>query len=85
MTASETDLPPDTGDTTISGLTRITFNAPGRTVTALNALTTASGDNRTNVINTALRLAATLLTFERPDGTVHILANDGTPHVLHLP
>ncbi|GIG02070.1 hypothetical protein [Catellatospora citrea] len=77
---------PDSDDTAVtSGLTRITFNATGRTVVALDAITKASGDNRTDVINATLRLAATLLTFAHPNGTLHILAPDGTTHVVHMP
>jgi hypothetical protein len=68
-----------------SGLTRHTFNATGRTNASLDALMAVSGDNKTDVINGALRLAATLLAYARPDGTVHVLAPDGTTHVVHLP
>lgn len=44
-----------------------------------------SGDNKTDAINGALRLAATLLAYAREDGTVHVLAPDGMTHVVHLP
>ncbi|GAA1625491.1 hypothetical protein ACFQY4_35180 [Catellatospora bangladeshensis] len=67
------------------GLTRHTFNATGRTNRSLDALIAASGDNKTDAINGAIRLAATLLTYARDDGTVHVLAPDGTTHVVHLP
>ena len=85
MTAPENQLPPDTGSAVASGLTRITFNATGRAVAAIDALAAASGDNRTDVINAALRLAATLLTLVQPNGTLHVLAPDGTTHVVHMP
>ncbi len=68
-----------------TGLTRITFNATGRTSRSIDALMAVSGDNKTDAINGALRLAATLLAYGRPDGTVHVLAPDGTTHVVHLP
>jgi len=68
-----------------NGLTRITFNATGRTVRSIDALVAESGENKTDAINVALRLAATLLAYVHPDGTVHVLAPDGTTHVVHLP
>jgi len=42
-----------------NALTRITFNATGRTGRSIDALMAASGDNKTDAINGALRLAAT--------------------------
>lgn len=45
----------------------------------------ASGDNKTDAVNDAIRLAAALLAYAREDGTVHVLAHDGTTHVVHLP
>lgn len=71
--------------TDLGGLTRHTFNATGRASRSLDALMAASGDNKTDAINGALRLAATLLAYGRDDGTVHVLAPDGTTHVVHLP
>jgi len=68
-----------------NGLTRTTFNATGRTSRSIDTLMAASGDNKTDAINGALRLAATLLAYAHPDGTVHVLAPDGTTHVVHLP
>ena len=68
-----------------NGLTRTTFNATARTSRCIDALMAASGDNKTDAINGALRLAATLLAYIRPDGTVHVLAPDGATHVVHLP
>ena len=78
MNPPDSELPPDTGGPSAAGgLTRITFNAPVRVVAAIDALSAASGDNRTDVINTALRLASTLLTLAQPNGTLHVLAPDG--------
>ncbi|NUR31262.1 MAG: hypothetical protein HOV83_36365 [Catenulispora sp.] len=71
--------------TDTSGLTRHTFNTTGRTNRSIDALMAASGDNKTDAINGALRLAATLLAYAREDGTVHVIAPDGTTHVVHLP
>ncbi|WP_144118344.1 hypothetical protein [Catellatospora sichuanensis] len=82
MTTPDTESPHDTAD---SGPTRITFNATGRAVAALDMLVAASRTNRTDAINAALRLAATLLTLAQPNGTLHVLAPDGTTHVVHLP
>ncbi|MEU4593308.1 hypothetical protein [Micromonospora aurantiaca (nom. illeg.)] len=45
----------------------------------------ASGDNKTDAINGALRLAATLLAYIRPDSTMHLLAPAGATHTVHLP
>jgi hypothetical protein len=44
-----------------------------------------SGDNKTDAINGALRLAATLLAYTRPDSTMHVLAPDNATHIVHLP
>ncbi|MBV1854563.1 hypothetical protein [Catellatospora tritici] len=68
-----------------NGLTRTTFNATARTSRSIDALMAASGDNKTDAINGALRLAATLLAFARPDGTVHVLDLDDKTHIVHLP
>jgi hypothetical protein len=70
---------------TSSGLSRVTFNATGRARRSIDALMAASGDNQTDAVNSAVRLAATLLAFARPDGTVHVLDPDGTTHIVHLP
>lgn len=67
------------------GLTRITFNATVRSSRAIEALMAESGDNKTDAINAALRLGATLLAFVRPDGTLHVLDSGGTTHIVHLP
>ncbi|WP_170215105.1 hypothetical protein [Micromonospora aurantiaca] len=45
----------------------------------------ASGDNKTDAVNGALRLAATLLAYTRPDSTMHVLAPSGAAHIVHLP
>lgn len=82
---SNNDQPASDDAVTTTGLTRVTFNATGRAVAALDALTAAVGENRTDVINATLRMAATLLTLAHPDGTLHILAPDGTTHVVHMP
>lgn len=70
-----------TGD----GLTRVTFKATRRTSGRIDALMAASGDNKTDAINGALRLAATLLAYTRSDSTMHVLAPDNATHIVHLP
>jgi hypothetical protein len=71
----------ETGD----GQTRTTFNATSRASRSIDALMAASGGNKTDAINGAIRLAATLLAYAHPDGTVHVLTPDGTTHVVHRP
>jgi hypothetical protein len=66
-------------------VTRVTFNATRRTSGNIDALMTASGDNKTDASKGALRLAATLLAYTRPDSTMHVLAPDGATHIVHLP
>lgn len=85
MTELSTDPTDDNANAAAGGLTRITFNASSRSAAALTALVTATGDNRTDVINNALRLTATLHALAHPDGTVRVLAPDGTTCVVYLP
>ncbi|MEU8075985.1 hypothetical protein AB0B31_11085 [Catellatospora citrea] len=63
---------------------RVTFNATPRALAALHTLTTATGDNRTDVINTQLRLAAILLPMTHPDGGLRIVDPNGELRILHL-
>jgi hypothetical protein len=67
------------------GLTRHTFNLTPRADSALRRLADASGDSRTAVIGNALRLAATLQDLAHADGSVHVVAPDGTLHIVHPP
>lgn len=71
----------ETGD----GLTRLTVNATRRTSGGIDALMDTSGDNKTDAINGALRLAATLLAYTRPDSTMRVLAPAGATRIVHLP
>lgn len=63
----------------------MTFNATRRSSGGIDALMAASGDNVTDAITGALRLAASLLAYTRPDSTMRVLAPDGATHVVHLP
>jgi hypothetical protein len=80
MTVDEHDDPRPPG-----GLTRVAANLTPRAITALTVITSASGGNRTDAINDSLRAAATLLPLAHADGTLHVLAPDGTLHVVHMP
>ena len=72
-------------DATASGLTRITFNATARATAALTTIMAANGDNKTDAINNSLRAMATLLNLAHDDGALHVIAPDGSTHILHLP
>ncbi|MGC9668485.1 hypothetical protein ACNTMW_18255 [Planosporangium sp. 12N6] len=89
MTHPAPDGPPpaggDAAEAPSNALTRVTVNLTPRATTALNILTAASADNRTDAINAALRITAVLLRLAHPDGTVHVVAPDGAIHVVHLP
>ncbi len=63
----------------------MTFDATRRTSGGIDALMAASGDNVTDASKGALRLAATLLAYTRPDSTMHVLAPAGATHIVHLP
>ena len=72
----------DTDRTT--ALARITFNATPRAVAALEKIA-ADGNNRTDAINLSLRVVAAMLPLVHPEGTVHVVAPDGSLHIIHMP
>jgi hypothetical protein len=68
----------------VSDLTRITFNASPRAYAALTRLEQASGENRTQVINSSLRLVGQL-SQHAVDGAITLVVLDGTRVEVLLP
>jgi hypothetical protein len=67
-----------------AGLTRVTLNLTPRAKTALDAITTTSGDSHTDTINTALRNTALLIRLADADGAIHVKGPNDTTYVVRL-
>lgn len=62
----------------MTDLTRLTINLTRRAVDALDRAATKTGDSRTDTVNRALVVYATVTEFATQDGQIRMLHSDGT-------